>query len=109
MDRTLENHLEVEVVLERVMGVDEVRPRLGAILEEVDERGEAVVITSRSKPRGVLVPYRQYLSMREAAERAKRALVREMLEAVRGRAEKAGLSEEDVAQEVRAVRRARRR
>lgn len=102
-------NLEVQAVLERVMGVDEVRPKLGAILEEVSKCGGAVVITSRSRPRGVLVSYQQYLSLRNMAERAKRALVREMLEAVRGRAEEAGLSEEDVAQEIRAVRRARRR
>jgi prevent-host-death family protein len=51
----------------RVMGIDELRPRLDSVLDEVERSGEPVVITSRSKPRGVLISYDRYRNMSAAA------------------------------------------
>lgn len=93
----------------RVMGIDEIRPRLGSVLDEVERSGEAVVITSRSKPRGVLISYDRYRNMSAAAERSQRAWLLATIERFQHRAASAGLTEEDARREIEAGRRARRR
>jgi prevent-host-death family protein len=93
----------------RVIGIDELRPRLGAVLDEIERSGEPVVITSRSKPRGVLISYDRYRNMSAAVERAQRAWLLATIERFQDRAASAGLTEEDARREIEAGRRARRR
>lgn len=94
--------------MERILGVNEVRPRLTRLLAEIESGGEPVVIMAKSRPRGVLLGYAEYRSLKALAERAKREWLAEALARTRARGEAAGLTQEDVRREIEEVRRARR-
>lgn len=93
--------------MERIVGVDAVRPKLGKILEQA-EAGDVFVVTSRSKPRGVIVGYEKYQELRKLADMGKRLQVKALLDKVRERGEEAGLSEDDVLAEIEAMYRCER-
>ncbi|HHW18033.1 MAG TPA: type II toxin-antitoxin system prevent-host-death family antitoxin [Firmicutes bacterium] len=56
--------------MEKVIGVDQIRPRLGEYVNRA-EKGEVWVITSRSMPKGVLIGYSRYEELKRLAERAR--------------------------------------
>ncbi len=95
--------------MERILGVNEVRPRLTRLLDEIERGGEPVVIMAKSKPRGVLVSYGEYRALRSLADKAKRDWLEETVSRFRARGEAAGLTEEDVRREIEDTRRARGR
>jgi len=89
--------------MERVVGVDQLRPRLGEYVDRA-EGGEVWVIASRSKPKGVLIGYSRYEELKQLAEKAKQLELKIILDEMRQRGEKAGLTEEDVLKEIEEVR-----
>lgn len=93
-------------IMEKVVGVNKIRPKLGEYLKEA-EKGEALIISSRSEPKGVLLSYARYNELKALAEKAKMTEVSRILNQFRERAEKSGLSEADVQKEVEKVRNAR--
>lgn len=93
-------------IMEKVVGVNKIRPKLGEYLKEA-EKGEALIISSRSEPKGVLLSYARYNELKALAEKAKMTEISRILNQFRERAEKSGLSEADVQKEVEKVRNAR--
>ncbi|MDH7577533.1 MAG: type II toxin-antitoxin system Phd/YefM family antitoxin [Bacillota bacterium] len=89
--------------MERVIGVDQLRPRLGEYVERAED-GEVWVIASRSKPKGVLIGYSQYEELKQLAEKAKQLELKIILDEMRQRGEEAGLTEGDVLKEIEEVR-----
>jgi len=92
--------------MEKVVGINKVRPKLGEYLKEV-EKGEVLIISSRSEPKGVLLSYARYNELKASAEKAKIAEVSRILDQFRERGKKSGLSEADVQKEVEEARNAR--
>lgn len=95
--------------MERIVGINEVRPRLTKLLDELAEGGEAIVITAKSQPRGVLLSYAEYRELKTLAGKVKGQWLEETIGRFQERGEAAGLTERDVQKEIEAVRRARRR
>lgn len=93
-------------IMEKVVGVNKIRPKLGEYLKEA-EKGEVLIIFSRSEPKGVLLSYARYNELKALAEKAKMTEISRILNQFRERAEKSGLSEADVQKEVEKVRNAR--
>jgi len=91
--------------MEKVIGVDELRPKLGKYLEEA-EKGETFVISSRSKPKGVLLSYSKYRELKEMTERAKQFEIFSTLNAFRDRASRVGITERDIEEEINKARNA---
>ena len=75
--------------MEKVIGVNELRPKLGKYLDEA-EKGETFVISSRSKLKGVLLSYSKYRELKELTEKAKRLEVSLLVNKFRDRASNAG-------------------
>lgn len=94
--------------MERILGINEVRPRLTRILDELEAGGEAVIITAKSQPRGVLLSFVEYRELKSLAGKIKEQWLEETLRRFRERGEAAGLTEDDVRGEIEVVRRARR-
>lgn len=90
--------------MERVVGMEQLRLRLGEYVDRA-EKGEVMIISSRSKPRGVLIGYHYFKELRKLAEKAKQWELKAILDEMRQRGENAGLTEEDVLAEVEEVRR----
>lgn len=89
--------------MERFIGIDQLRPRLGEFVDRVED-GEVWVIASRSKPKGVLIGYSHYEELKQLAEKAKQLELKIILDEMRQRGEEAGLTEEDVLKEIEEVR-----
>jgi prevent-host-death family protein len=88
---------------EKAIGIDQIRPRLGEYLEQV-EKGNVVIILSRSKPKGVLISYSSYEELKRLSERVKQLEFKAILDEMRELGEKAGITEEDVLAEIEEVR-----
>jgi prevent-host-death family protein len=89
--------------MEEVVGVDKLRPKLGEYLEKV-EKGDVIIVSSRSEPKGVIINYSMYNELKELAKRTKQLEITQILNEFRDKAEKAGLSETDVQKEIEEVR-----
>jgi len=89
--------------MEEFIGVDKLRPKLGEYLEKV-EKGDVIIVSSRSEPKGVIINYSMYNELKELAKRTKQLEITQILNEFRDKAEKAGLSETDVQKEIKEVR-----
>jgi len=89
--------------MEEIVGVDKLRPKLGEYLEKV-EKGDVIIVSSRSEPKGVIINYSMYNELKELAKRTKQLEITQILNEFRDKAEKAGLSETDVQKEIKEVR-----
>jgi prevent-host-death family protein len=77
--------------MERYLGVEEARGRLGALAEEVAAGSEPVILTKRGQALAVIVSRDEYARMKEAATRLVRAELQGRLAQVRESVRKAGL------------------
>jgi prevent-host-death family protein len=89
--------------MEKIVGIDKIRPKLGEYLEKA-EKGEVLIVSSRSEPKGVIIGYSMYNELKALVQKAKRLEVAQILDKFRDRAEKAGLSEADVQKEIEEAR-----
>ncbi|MBT1278442.1 type II toxin-antitoxin system Phd/YefM family antitoxin [Thermoanaerobacter sp. CM-CNRG TB177] len=89
--------------MEEVIGVDKLRPKLGEYLEKV-EKGDVIIVSSRSEPKGVIISYSMYNQLKELEKKAKQLEIMQILNEFRSKAEAAGLSEEDVQKEIEEAR-----
>ncbi|KHO61729.1 MULTISPECIES: type II toxin-antitoxin system Phd/YefM family antitoxin [Thermoanaerobacter] len=89
--------------MEEVIGVDKLRPKLGEYLEKV-EKGDVIIVSSRSEPKGVIISYSMYNQLKELEKKAKQLEIMQILNELRSKAETAGLSEEDVQKEIEEAR-----
>ncbi len=70
--------------MEKIIEVNKIKSRLDECLEEV-KKGEIFVISSRSKPKGVLLSYSKYEELKDLVERAKQLKLLKMLSEFRGK------------------------
>lgn len=90
--------------MERITGINEARPKLTQLVNSVAADKAAVIITVNSEPKAVLIGYEEYRSLKQAREENKRLSIKLALADLRSRAAAAGITEEDVAAEIRAYR-----
>jgi antitoxin YefM len=91
--------------MERFMGVEEARARLGRLVEEVAESGEPVALTKRGRPVAILVSSDEYARLKQTATREARDELGRRLEKVRRAVKAAGLDPSIVEDAVAAARR----
>ncbi|MGQ9558798.1 MAG: type II toxin-antitoxin system Phd/YefM family antitoxin [Desulfurispora sp.] len=91
--------------MEKIIGINEARPRLSALMEALDS---PVIITVNSEPRGVLVRYDEYARLVKAEQENKRLILQLAVEKARLQAAEKGLAAEDVNREIKEYREFRR-
>lgn len=94
--------------MERIMGINDARPKLTAIIESLKGGEAPVIITVNSEPRSVLIDYEEYRRLQASEKEYKKLSLKLTLEKIRRRASESGLAEEDVRCELKAVRGTRR-
>ncbi|MDI6710460.1 MAG: type II toxin-antitoxin system Phd/YefM family antitoxin [Bacillota bacterium] len=90
--------------MERIAGINDIRPKLSHFLDSLARGEPPVVITVNSEPRAVLISCDEYLALRRAGEENKRMALKLALADLRARAADAGITETDIDEEVRAFR-----
>jgi prevent-host-death family protein len=90
--------------MERIIGVEEARGKLGALAEEVAGGSEPVVLSKRGQGLAVLVSRDEYSRLKTAATRLVRAELQERLQKVRERALEAGLDDEEIREAIQTAR-----
>ncbi|MEW6727677.1 MAG: type II toxin-antitoxin system Phd/YefM family antitoxin [Bacillota bacterium] len=90
--------------MERIAGINDLRPKLSHYLDSLARGEPPVVITVNSEPRAVLISCDEYLALRRAGEENKRMALKLALADLRARAAEAGVAETDIEEEVRAFR-----
>ena len=91
--------------MERLLGIEEARARLGDVAEEVAVGGDPVVLTKRGRPLAVLVGTDEYSRLKEAVTAMSRAELEDRLAEVRKKVREAGLEPEVVDEAIAAARR----
>lgn len=91
--------------MERIVGINDARPKLTALIESLTEGAAPVIITVNSEPRSVLIDYEEYRRLQDSAKEYKKLSLKLTLEKIRGKAKESGLTEEDVTGELQAARR----
>lgn len=91
--------------MEKIIGINEVRPKLSSIIEVLDN---PVIITVNSEPKSVLLKYDEYVRLTKAEKENKRLSLRLALEKARKQAEVSDITQEDVAKEIADFRRSKR-
>jgi antitoxin YefM len=77
--------------VERTLGIEEARGRLGEIAEEVAASGDSVILARRGRARAILVDREEYARFKEHSSRAARAELQRLLPRVQAQVEEAGL------------------
>jgi len=90
--------------MERTIGVDKARAKLGEIADEIAEDDEPVVLTRRGQPVAVLVSPSDYESLVESRRRMARADLQARLVRVRESVSAAGLDVSVVDEAITAAR-----
>ena len=92
------------MAVERFVGVEEARPVLGQLAQEVAD-GDEVWLTKHGKPLAVLLSRDAYTRLRQAAARAGREELAARVAEARRRVAEAGLDPQIVDEAVEAARR----
>lgn len=90
--------------MERIIGINDARPKLTSLIESLAEGANPVILTINSEPKSVLLNYNEYRRLREAEKECKRLALKLALVKIRSNAKEANITENDVLEEVRAVR-----
>jgi len=91
----------------RIVGINDLRPRLSVLLESLAKGEPPIVITVNSEAKGVLLSCEEYGALMRTAEANKRLALKLAVANLRSRGVAAGISEEVIAEEVRGSRAAR--
>jgi hypothetical protein len=94
----------LKVAMERFIGVEEARARLGRLVDEVGEGAEAIVLARRGRARAVLVSLDDYTSLKDEKAREARAELVGLLGEVRKEVRAAGLDRSVVDEAIAAAR-----
>ncbi|MEW6447359.1 MAG: type II toxin-antitoxin system Phd/YefM family antitoxin [Bacillota bacterium] len=86
--------------MERITGINDIRPKLSFYLNSVAQGEPPVVITVNSEPKAVLIGCDEYRALRRAEEDNKRMALKLALANLRARSATAGVTEEDVKREI---------
>jgi prevent-host-death family protein len=93
--------------MERTLGIEEARGRLGEIAEDVAGGSDSVVLTKRGRALAVLVDADQYRRFKEHASRTARAELQRLLPQIQAEIERAGLDRKLIRDAIDASRRLR--
>ena len=77
--------------MERTIGIEEARARLGELAEDVGGDSDPVVLTKRGRALAVLVDPEQYRRFKEHSSRVARAELQRLLPKIQAEIERAGL------------------
>lgn len=91
--------------MERIVGVEKARGKLGQLLDEIARSGEPIMLSKRGQTLGVLLSRDEYSRLKEASSRMARAELAERLAKARGAIKKAGLDPSVVDEAIEAARR----
>jgi prevent-host-death family protein len=91
--------------MERTLGIEEARGRLGEIADEVAGGGPAVVLAKRGRARAVLVDREEYARFKEHSTRAARTELQRLLPRIQAQIEEVGLDRMLIRQAIDASRR----
>lgn len=94
--------------MERIIGINEARPKLTFLIESLADGGNPVILTVNSEPKSVLLNYEEYLRLREVEKECKRLALKQVLERTRANARGEGINEQDVLEEVLIARKQKR-
>jgi len=78
--------------MERIVRIDKLKPKLGKYLEKA-EKGEVLIVFSRSKPKGVIIGYSVYNELKSLTQKARQLEATQIIDRFRKRTGEAGLSE----------------
>lgn len=90
--------------MEKIIGVDEARAKLGTLVKEVSNYGEPVIITRRSKDKAVLLGRDEYIRLKEMEAENARIKLKSVIKKIRNFIKEEGLSAEEVEEAIKAVR-----
>ncbi|MDD3653999.1 MAG: type II toxin-antitoxin system Phd/YefM family antitoxin [Desulfotomaculaceae bacterium] len=90
--------------MENIIGINEARPKLTSLIESLAKGASPVVLTVNSEPKSVLLNYEEYKRLRQAEKECKRLSLKLALEKARANATANGITENDVLEEVRSIR-----
>lgn len=91
--------------MERTIGVEAARGKLGELAAEVAGGGDPVILSRRGRADAVLVSRVEYLRFKEARSRAAREELEALLPRIREQVERSGLDPVHVLHALEAVRR----
>ena len=91
--------------MERSLGIEEARARLGQLAADVSSGGEPIVLTKRGQSLAVMISRDEYSRLKESASRLIRQELEGRLVEVRRRVEEAGLQPDAVDEAIAAARR----
>ena len=91
--------------MERTLGVEKARGRLGELAEEVAGGADPVVLTKRGRAVAVLVDREQYARFKEHSSRVARAELQKLLPQIQSQIEQVGLDRKKIRDAIEAVRR----
>ena len=83
--------------MEKIIGINEARPKLSSIIETLDK---PVIITVNSEPRSVLIKYDDFIRLSKVEDENKRLALKLSLERVRSQARDKEISEKDISKEI---------
>jgi len=93
--------------MEKIIGVDEARAKLGTLVKEVSNYGKSVVITRRSKNQAVLIGRDEYIKLKEIEAQNARIKLRSVIKKIKDLIKEEGLSAEEVEEAIKIVRSAK--
>jgi len=93
--------------MEKIIGVDEARAKLGTLVKEVSNYGKSVVITRRSKNQAVLIGRDEYIKLKEIEAQNARIKLRSVIKKIEDLIKEEGLSAEEVEEAIKIVRSAK--
>jgi len=91
--------------MEKIIGINEARPKLSFIIESLDK---PVIITVNSEPKSVLMRYDEYLRLSNAESEIKRLSLQLAVEKARSQSKDAGITEANIAEEIAEYRKSKR-
>ncbi|OPX88189.1 MAG: hypothetical protein A4E53_02135 [Pelotomaculum sp. PtaB.Bin104] len=94
--------------MERIIGINDARPKLTSLIESLAGGASPVILTVNSEPKSVLLNYEEYRRLREVEKECKRLALKLAIKKARSSAKKANITEQDVLEEVQAVRNLKR-
>jgi prevent-host-death family protein len=80
-------------MIERIIGVTDLQRNFKAVIDEVAERGVPYVLTRGSRPEAALLPYEEYLQLRNLQEKQVIFDLDQLLDRMRERTKERGEDE----------------
>ena len=94
--------------MERIVGIESARGKLGQLADEVSTGAEPVIFTKHGEAIAVLLGHGEYARLKDALAQKARSELKDLIKTVRDSVERAQLPMEVVDEAIKATRRERR-